>query len=163
MLLELAESPDVFSTRRSLTSIAVGARADMASTHSTQALKDPADDHWSPKTHDDCLEGVCGECKGRRYQSCECLECRHEHEKRCDHCDGTGKCEYDGNIARQRRIDAKAAWQDFKNETTHPISRTGFIEAFTQMFGVVPDDGLVLDWVKRTNDLASAAGERLID
>lgn len=121
-------------------------------------LKDPADDRWNPNGHDQCLDGVCGECKGTGRVECECCECGDEHHSRCGHCDGRGKCEYDGNIATERRATAKREWEAFCSDLAFKPTETGFRSAYAQMFGRDPHADVVKEWLTAVSEMAEAAG-----
>jgi len=91
--------------------------------------------------HEDCEGGKCGYCEGGS-NDCVCPHCDDDHEAPCSHCDETGKCDWKSS-AEGRRIVASvfAARKDLESmklSTHFPLTRIGFIEAFTSMTGGVP-------------------------
>lgn len=125
-------------------------------------LLDPADDKWHQAAeHDDCLDGTCGHCEGAGTIDCTCDCCGDDHKADCEHCGGTGNCEFDGNINAQRRKRAKATWDAFKEELSYRPTVENFTKAYRQMFGAEPPEQAVTDWWAMVSKLASDAGVAL--
>lgn len=125
-----------------------------------------ADNYWEiheRKSHRECLDGVCGECHGRRETEVECdhPRCHDTHYHECEHCYGKGTCQVDGNAVLREIQAARDELDALMFECCHELSREGFTAAYRQMFGREPNEADVDAWWSNVQEVAHRADRSL--
>lgn len=110
------------------------------------------------ESHKDCEDGKCGECNGEGQTRCTCWECGDEHGRDCEHCDGTGDCEFDAMKLKQALTGAKDEWQEFCDRYAFSPTKTGFVSNWKAMYRTEPPASAVNDFVALAQRLADCAG-----
>lgn len=104
----------------------------------------------------------CPKCRGRGYTECQRYGCGTWHDAKCATCDGRGRLNaIPADPSAEDASRARRAWQDLKSELTFDPTPDGFRAAYSQMFGVSPDDATTNQWFERIATIAKAAGVEL--